>query len=327
MASSAGINVLIIGAGVSGLTTAVCLAEAGMAVRVLTKQPPSETTSAMAGASWGPYMVTDSRILQWSTVTLAALERIAVEEPDSGVRLTPGLEVSIELTEPPDWARQVRGYRPCHPGERPQPERYTTGWVYTIPLVDMPRYLRYLERRLNAAGTVIELVTVHSFAEVADLAPVVVNCAGLGARELADDGDLYPIRGQILVVENPGIDRFFQDDAEGELTYFLPHGDHVVLGGSAVTGSEDLAVDEEATAAIIKRCAEIEPLLRNAKVIKPRVGLRPTRPRVRVEREEADGYTLIHNYGHGGGGLTLSWGCARDVLALVDQTIPDAAAA
>ena len=59
-------DALIIGAGVSGLTTAVCFAEAGLATRVIAEHLPLQTTSAAAAASWGPYMVTDPRALRWS---------------------------------------------------------------------------------------------------------------------------------------------------------------------------------------------------------------------------------------------------------------------
>lgn len=49
-----------------------------------------------------------------------------------------------------------------------------------------------------------------------------------------------------------------------------------------------------------------------------RVGLRPARdPGVRVEREvTARGGVLVHNYGHGGAGVTVAWGCAEEAAAL-----------
>jgi D-amino-acid oxidase len=316
MATPARINVIVIGAGVSGLTTAVCLAESGLAVHVLTKDTPARTTSAHAGASWGPYLVTDSRVLDWSNRTLAILTDIAATHPESGVRLVQGLEASPHPLEAPSWARAVAGFQLCHTDALPT--GYVSGWRYTIPLVDMPTYLAYLERRLTAAGVAIEIGAVKSLDEVAGLAPVAINCTGLGARTLVPDSGMSPTRGQLVVVENPGVDWFFQDHAEGEdLTYFLPHGDHVVLGGSAIPGSYDRVPDPAIAKAIIARCAGIEPLLATAKVLDHRVGLRPSRSQVRVEREDIDGYPVVHNYGHGGSGLTLSWGCAEEVLAQV----------
>jgi D-amino-acid oxidase len=276
---------------------------------------PQRTTSAKAGASWGPYLVTDERILRWSTTTRTALEVIAIRDPASGVRLVPGIEAAPVSVEPPSWAYSVHGFRECTSDELP--DGYESGWEYTIPLVDMPEYLRYLEQRATAAGVTIELRTVESLDDVG--ATVVVNCAGLGARTLAADDEMYPTAGQIVLVKNPGINRFFQDVTDGEeLTYVIPHADYVVLGGNAVSGSADLTVDPNVAAGIVKRCTNVEPRLRDAPIVGHRVGLRPTRATVRLEREGVDGHVLIHNYGHGGAGLTLSWGCARDVQALVD---------
>src|SRR5258705_9731868 len=120
----------------------------------------------------------------------------------------------------------------------------------------MPRYLAYLEGRLAAAGTVVEIGAVAAFDEVAGLAPIIVNCTGLGARTLVPDPDLTPTRGQLVVVENPGVDWFFQDQAEGEdLTYFLPHGDHVVLGGSAIPRCDNEQFDPVIAEDIVARCA------------------------------------------------------------------------
>lgn len=308
-------NVLVIGAGVSGLTTAICLAESGMAVRVLAKDPPARTTSAHAGASWGPYLVTDSRVLGWSNETLTALQTIANAEPEAGVRLVHGLEAAPYHLEPPGWARSVSGFRMCDQDELPA--GYVSGWRYTIPLVDMPVYLAYLQRRLAAAGTTIESGTVKAFEDVAGMASVIVNCTGLGARTLVPDDGMSPTRGQLVVVENPGVNWFFQDHAEGEdLTYFLPHGDRVVLGGSAIPRADNLRPDPAIAEAIVARCARIEPRLASATVLDNWVGLRPSRAQVRVERDDAR-HPLIHNYGHGGSGLTLSWGCAQAVLAHV----------
>lgn len=181
----------------------------------------------------------------------------------------------------------------------------------------MPVYLEYLQARLLATGATIEIGAIQSLHDLAD-ANLVINCTGLGARTLVDDPDLRPTRGQLVVVKNNDVDRFFQDTAEeGDLTYFLPHGDKVVLGGSAREGAEDVRVDHDIADAIVERCARIEPRLRDAVVIEHRVGLRPNRPNVRLERDDTLPIPVIHNYGHGGSGVTLSWGCANDVLDLV----------
>ena len=312
-------DILVVGAGVSGLTTAVLLAEQDYSVHVVAELPPRETTSAMAGASWAPCLHNDDRTLAWAEVTRSILEELAAE-PRSGVRLVPGLEVSDEPGAPPDWAAAVDGYRPWNEDEQIKAgPRYQSGWHYRIPLVDMPAYLDYLADRLAAAGGTTEFGRrVRSLSELRDAAGRVVNCTGLGARELVPDERMFATRGQLVVVENPGIDEFFQDNVhEDDLTYIFPHGDHVVLGGCANDHVESEKVSIDTTDAILERCVKIEPRLSGAKVIDHRVGLRPNRDRVCLEAAVLDGLRVIHNYGHGSVGVSLSWGCAEAVHRLI----------
>lgn len=311
-----GINeTVIIGAGVSGLTTAICLAEAGMRVAILAERPPLQTTSACAGASWGPYLASDARILRWSGVSLTGFKEIAAAHPESGVHLADGIEAADFPLDVPDWARTVDHFQPCAKWELPV--GYVNGWRYRIPLIDMPRYLGYLEHRASEAGVEIEIGTVHSLLDVADRARVVINCTGLGAQALLDDKELQPSRGQIVVAMNPGVTEFFQDWSESsDPTYIYPHGDRVVLGGSTHLEALDVTPSEQVTEEIIERCTRIEPRLAGVEIVGARVGIRPLRSKVRLEMERVDGTTIIHNYGHGGSGVTLSWGCARDATEL-----------
>jgi len=306
------------GAGVSGLTTAICLAEAGMRVHIWTAEPPQQTTSVAAGAMWGPYLVEPiDRVRVWSTRTLEVLRQL-VGDPATGVRLTSGIEASRTPVDPPDWADQLDGFRICQPEELP--EGFATGWRFTAPLIDMPVYLDYLEGRLVAAGGTSEIRRISSLSEAADAAPVVVNCTGMGARDLVPDPDLTPIRGQLVVVENPGITEFFSEDTglSPDLLHYAPHGNKVVLGGVAQPGDWSRKPDPAIAAAILARCAKVEPRLDDAKILEHRVGLRPTRPFVRVDSEGLGDTVMIHNYGHGGAGVTLSWGCAIDVAVAVE---------
>ena len=312
-------EILVVGAGVSGLTTAIYLTEAGYTVELIADLPPESTTSAAAGASWGPYEVSDPRVMPLTDTTRTALERIASDH-SAGVRLMYGLEVSEDEGDPPEWATKVPDFAPCSEAELAGlPSHYRSGWHYRIPVIDMPVYLRYLLRRLRQGGvSPVFGRLVRSWAELRGAAGVVVNCTGLGARDLVPDATLYPTRGQLVVVSNPGLDEFFQDNTHSEdLTYILPHGDTVVLGGCATDRSVSPAEAEITAQRIIKRCAEIEPKLLGARVIEPRVGLRPNRDRLRIEEVEIDGMRVIHNYGHGASGVSMSWGCAEAVCRLI----------
>ncbi|EFL00957.1 D-amino acid oxidase [Streptomyces sp. SPB78] len=311
-------RVVVVGAGVAGLTTAIVLAEAGLPVHVVAEEIPG-VTSLAAGAMWGPYLVEPkAKVDEWSRRSLEVFRALA-GDPATGVRLTSGVEASRTAEVPPEWATTLPDYRPCEAAWLPP--GFTAGYRFTVPLIDMPVYLRYLLRRLEAAGGTVEERRVLSLAE-AGPADVLVNCSGMGARELAPDGDLRPIRGQHVVVENPGLTEFFSEDTgtSSELLCFYPHGKTVVLGGTAVDGEGGLAGDDEAAAGILARCAEVEPRLAGARVLEHRVGARPTRAAVRVEEERATGGArVVHNYGHGGAGVTLSWGCAGKVLDLVSR--------
>jgi D-amino-acid oxidase len=202
-----------------------------------------------------------------------------------------------------------------------RPEGFLAAFEVRVPLVDMPRYLEYLERRLRAAGVAIEIRPLRALEEAAAVAPVVVNCTGLGARDLVPDRSLQPVRGQHVVVENPGLEEFFVEDPfADEWTSWFPHAGHVILGGVAQPGARDPKPDPEISARILERCAALEPRLVGAHVVEHQVGIRPGRQSVRVDEQPLGAARCIHNYGHGGTGVGLSWGCAREVQEIISPT-------
>jgi len=176
---------------------------------------------------------------------------------------------------------------------------------------------------LEASGGSIERREVSSVESVAREARAVVNCAGLGARELVGDETMSPIRGQIVRVRNPGLTRFvLDDDNPAGVTYIIPRSEDCVLGGTAEDGAWDTTPNPAVAEAILSRCVALEPRLGGVEVLEHRVGLRPGRPEVRLEIEElSGGSTCVHNYGHGGSGVTLSWGCAEEAVGLVREAL------
>ncbi|MFD7444965.1 FAD-dependent oxidoreductase [Streptomyces sp. NPDC059909] len=319
-------EVIVVGSGVIGLTTAVVLAGQGRRVRVWTREPAGETTSAVAGALWWPYRIEpQERVGAWSLTSLRVHEELAARPEETGVRLVPGVHAGVLLDGLGPWARQVADLRQLPADE--VPAGHGSALAARLPLVDMPVHLAWLRARLEAAGGAVETREVRSPAEAAAEAPVVVNCTGLGARELVPDPEVTAVRGQLVLVENPGITSWFTaaDEASSATTYFFPQPGRLILGGTADEGhgasAPDRVPDPATAAAIVERCARIRPEIADARVLGHRVGLRPVRSKgVRLERDgeaPAAGTQLIHNYGHGGAGVTVAWGCAYAVASLL----------
>jgi D-amino-acid oxidase len=194
--------------------------------------------------------------------------------------------------------------------------------AFAVPLVEMPLYLPYLHQAVLAAGVRQVIRRLASLDEVLDLAPdVVVNAAGIAAGALVGDESVFPVRGQIVRVSNPGLHLSVREEEHpGGRAYVHPRSRDCILGGTLEVGSWDTEPDPAETTAILERCIDIAPPLAGARVLESVVGLRPGRPKVRVELDhELLPIPVIHNYGHGGSGITIGWGCAQDVAALVQQ--------
>lgn len=316
---------IVIGCGVAGLTSAIRLAEAGLRVRIVARAVSPHTTSDIAAAVWYPFRTEQSdRSLAWAVESLAFLRGLA-DDPGAGVTLVEGIEaLPAAAGAPPPWHAAVDGFRRARRDEIPPP--YVDGFVFTVPVAQMPVHLAWLAARFRALGGVIETgveLAPDDLDRLAGEAAVVVNCTGLGARDLVGDADLVPIRGQIVRVTPGHAGRFVQApaDEEGAVSYVIPRPDCTVLGGTTELGRWDLDVDPATAEAIRARCVRLVPALADAAVLSHAVGLRPGRPSVRLEAERRAGGWLIHDYGHGGAGVTLAWGCAGEVVRLAETCL------
>ena len=313
-------DMVVVGCGVIGLTAAVRMREAGLDVRIVTAALPLQTTSSVAAALWYPYRAyPEDRVLSWGSETFGVFEGLS-RVPESGVLMREGVEIWREPVPDPWWASALPAVRRCARDELPP--GYADGHAFTAPVVEMPVYLGYLLDRFAGSGGDVEHRAVSSLEEVAE-ASVVVNCAGLGARELAGDHSMEPIRGQILRVRNPGLERFVLDEGNPEgVTYVVPRSEDCILGGTAEEGEWDTEPDPETAAGSLRRCEALAPRLAGSEVLEHKVGLRPGRPEIRLEAVDVtNGPPRVHNYGHGGSGVTLSWGCAEETLRLVRRVL------
>ena len=324
-------SVAIVGAGVSGLTCAVVFAERGYHTAIFAEEAGQRTTSAAAAAVWFPYDAEPADIvIAWALETYKLLVDLS-RDSGTGVstielhQFSRTCEISI-----PNWAIPLGAQRlsSVATGLRPISDRsqrgghnlFRSGFTLSVPLTDTTIYLDYLANRfIKAGGEINPNVQFKKLEAVDPTFDLVINCAGIGARELVDDIDLEPHRGQVAVVPkiyNLNCAVVCDDEP---LMYAIPRRNDCVFGGTNEI-SDNLAVDPAATSTIVAECSRVLKI-DNPRVLTERVGLRPFRKSgVRLERDRlTDGRTVVHNYGHGGSGFTLSWGCAENALRLAQS--------
>ncbi|MGC4900347.1 FAD-dependent oxidoreductase [Micromonospora echinospora] len=306
-------DVVVVGAGVVGMTTALTLQRRGARVTVLTAHDPADTVSTVAAAVWYPsHTEEDPRVLRWARDTHAELRRQASDGVPGVVDRPTRMWLRRPFAGPPWWA-DACGDLVVEPAAPP----YTALLRFTAPSAEMTTYLAWLRERLETGGGRVVRRTLGALAEAYDVAPVVVNATGLAAGRLAEDPAVYPARGHVVLVANTGLTVSVRDeDHPAGVTYVHPRRHDVVLGGTYEEGVWQTSPDPEEAAAIRRRCVALVPQLADAPVLGERIGLRPARHGgPRVEIDPADG-RLVHAYGHGGAGVTLSWGCAAETADL-----------
>src|SRR3954468_21821773 len=306
-------RVRVVGAGIVGLTSALRLTEAGHRVEVVAADLPEATTSWTAAALWLPYPVTPpAAVLDWMHPPFTDLAGMA-GDPGTGVRFLPGLELLTEPLADPWWRSSVPDLSRVT-GEQ-LPTGYRDGYRLTVPVIDMAVHLDWLLARLRAAGVGIEVRRLADLSAALAGVDAAGNGSGLAARQLAGDRELRPVRGQIVVVEQFGLTEWLLDhDDPLRLTYLVPREDTVILGGTAEEDDADPEARPATAEAILARCAALVPRAAGARILGHRVGLRPDRPTVRLDTERRAEGPVVHCYGHGGSGVMLAYGCAREVV-------------
>ena len=315
-------RILVIGAGVSGLTTGLSLLRDGHEVTVWAKDVPPNTTSNRAAAVWYPYRAAPiDRVTYWGATSYRTFVRLAKEEPEAGILVSTVFDLRVEHDDAlPMWASEVGSVR--HATADELPPGYADAFVFDTPVIDTSIYMNYLRTAFEQAGGQIEQRAVDSLDDAFAASNVVVNCAGLGSRELVGDTDVHAARGQVVRVRHNGYRRVVLDDfGPNALAYIVPRLHDIILGGTDEEDREDTTPDPEQTRGILQRCANLAPEfagITEEDILEVRCGLRPLRSSVRLELERPAGdYVLVHNYGHGGAGITLSWGCAAEVVDLL----------
>ena len=327
-------SVAIVGAGVSGLTCGVLFAERGFRTVVFAEETGARTTSAAAAAIWYPYDAAPAdKVIAWALESYDVFRELS-RDPRSGVSMielrTFSRAGEIEI---PSWADSLGARRLVMSSEYASPARtetslivnrtvFKSGFVMTVPLIDTTIYLDYLAQRfVGAGGETRDNVRFAKLEDVDREFPLVINCSGIGAKSLVPDRDVEPHRGQVAIVPKLDLSCAIVSD-DPPLMYAIPRANDCVFGGTNEL-SENRAPDPSATSRIVAECSRVLSI-DEPNVIAERVGLRPFRKSgVRVAPDRLrDGRLVIHNYGHGGSGFTLSWGCAKRVLHLAENPLP-----
>ncbi len=310
-------RVTVVGSGVVGLSVAYRLAGAGHLVTVLTDRPAAETVSAVAAAIWFPYAIENTpESLAQLTASRRQFEALA-DDPATGVLLRDG--VLVERSTGPDrrWTEAVGEVTEATAAELPAGA--VGGVRVRLPVIEMQPYLEWLASSCSASGVRIARAHVADLRALCHQTDAVVVAAGLGSgRLLGDDDTVVPIRGQVVRLRNPGLtDWVLDDDYPGGMVYVIPRRGDVVCGGTAQVANTDLTWNRDDEEQILRRAIDVVPALAGQPIVSRGVGLRPSRPVLRIERVDGWPVPVIACYGHGGAGVSASWGSADLVRELV----------
>lgn len=306
-------SVAIVGAGVSGLTCAILFAERSYRTVIFAEETGARTTSAAAAALWYPYDAEPAdSVIAWALETYQVLVGLS-RDSQTGVSMIELRSFSRTGEIPiPEWAVPLGAKRLV----REALSVFSSGFAIAVPLMDTTIYLDYLRNRfVNAGGSINGNVRFEKLEDVDLKFDLVINCTGIGAKMLLPDIDLEPHRGQVASVPKLDLGHAIVCD-DFPLMYVIPRANDCVFGGTNEV-SDNRDVNHAATSRIIAACSCVLNIDK-PRVLAERVGLRPFRKSgVRLERNRLrDDRTAIHNYGHGGSGFTLSWGCAKNVFDL-----------
>ncbi|XP_026731612.1 D-aspartate oxidase [Trichoplusia ni] len=316
-------KVAVIGGGVVGITVAKVLQDQlqNVDVTVFADKFEEDTTSHIAAGIFRPGTSfkgpTTEITKKWITDSWFFWQELlkTPEAPQMGVMEVSGYIFSKDnyhVTRNHLIEDLIPIYRAATQEElKLGPKGTKYGSFFTTLKVECGHFLPFTQKIIVERGGKLVNKKIENFASLSEF-DLVFNCAGLGAKYLCNDHDLVPIRGQVLKVKAPWVKTAFYGDYD---TYIIPGLNGIVtLGGTRQYDSYNLNYCKYDGAAILERCCEILPDLKNSEVVANKVGLRPHRIPVRVEAELINGMKVVHCYGHGGYGVMTAPGTAIDAV-------------
>ncbi|XP_058453239.1 D-aspartate oxidase-like [Malaya genurostris] len=331
---------IVLGAGINGLSCAFRLSSRypGSNIEILSEQFSPSTTSDVAAGLWEPYLLGETSkdlVRKWSRETYEYFHGLwkAGYANEAGISLLPYVALVSKGHELDDffWKDYVYGFRELSQFELHQlgaehNVEYITGAQFITFTCEPSKLLQFYTNALRSRGVKFRQFKVNCFQALSEKLDrlIVINCLGLASGSIIPDETLKPCRGQIRRVRAPWMFHVLISNNG----YVIPNTGGVTLGGTKQEDDWDLTVRAADTMKISRECYGLIRALKRTPIIADIVGLRPTRDSVRLEAEflkteHTDRMPIIHNYGHGGGGITLAWGCAGEVLNLVENILND----
>lgn len=364
------VKVCVLGAGVSGLSTASVLLDLDYEVHIISKEDPRtailnpEFSSLFPAASIIPHSVNGHGLLELFESSKRQFKKLYTENYP-GLEVTRHYELFSYEKVAPDYTTEMDEFQPFQTfRDRFHPKRPTheivSGWRYKAYFTDWPIYFSSLIDEVTSQTNGIEIRNLKR-EDLLDLPfDILINCTELGSIDLFNDhsknmihrGHLINIPGAPKLMDNeghtisynyfPGKEIYQSENGNEQDIYCYSRQDGLVLGGSRQRGYLDRFGNWEGeenlnpTLSIYDQEVPLQILELNREILghtfnhdlpplsemRSKMGYRYTRANergLRLESEEINGKLVIHNYGHGGAGVTLSWGCAKKVAELLAE--------
>lgn len=188
-----------------------------------------------------------------------------------------------------------------------------------VPLIESHIFLPWLINYLISRGVSLIEQEVKDFSELSGKYQWIINCSGLGARLLCKDESIYPVRGKVAMIAAQQNMPIVLDNEQP--FYIVPRQDVTIIGGTYEEEVWEIKTEPYIIKGLYQEAASLFPHLEQSPLIGSWSGLRPFRKEIRIEKEP--GKNIIHTYGHGGSGFTLTGGCAEEVVNLIqNQKLP-----
>lgn len=327
-------NIAVLGAGVVGLSTAINIKRAlpHVCVTIIADKFGTETTSHGAGGIFKPTAkllpgVPENIARKWTGESWKWFSGLTVSSQASisGNQMVAGYYFSNNEVKNPLYADYVYTFSRMTNDELRRlnmHNKYKYGYHITTVITYVKKYLPWLTKLYLDGGGKLEGRRIENLNELVGKYDVVVNCTGLGSRKLFNDDKIHAVRGQLIKLRADWIKYWMYTD-DGK--YILPNEDLTIIGGVRQVDNYNLETDEQDKKEIQQKCYKFWPPLQGAQIDSEWVGLRPSRTPLRLESEIINLSTgklkVVHNYGHGGVGIAMSWGTSLHATELVKDML------